>query len=125
MSKFQKQKPQYSNTSNQVPRQTSNHNQSQNSNSSKNNNNNIDPAEGTSSATSLITTVNICKTPSQTLLSTAVVKIINENGYELYARALVDQASQASFISQSLYKRLCTSHASAKIPVSGVGGKTD
>ena len=102
-----------------------NQNQGKNSNSSKNNNNNIDLGKNSSSATSPSTTVNLFKTPSQTLLSTAVVKIIDENCYELYARALVSQASQASFISQCLYKRFFTSHASTKIPVSGVGGKTD
>ena len=66
---------------------------------------------------------NICETPSQVLLSTAVVRVVNEDGGELYARALVDQGSQASFISESLFKRLHIAYKSIRLPISGVGGK--
>ena len=67
---------------------------------------------------------NICGTPDQVLLSTAIVKLINDDGCEHLARALVDQGSQASFISESLFKRLQIPYKSIKLPISGVGGKT-
>ena len=119
VSRFQK-KPQNSNNSDPFSTQNGNQNLSQNTHNA-----NFSEAGASTSASSLVTSLNLCGTPSQTLLSTAVVKVVNENGYELYARALVDQASQASFISQSLFKRLCSSHSATKLPVSGVGGKND
>ena len=69
-------------------------------------------------------TVHLCDSPNTVLLATALVKIIDETGHIVTARALIDNCSQASFISESLYKRLHIPYQSAKLPISGVLGKT-
>ena len=66
---------------------------------------------------------NACDLSCQVLLSTAVVKLVNDEGVEYFARALIDQGSQASFISESLFKRMHVNYKSINLPISGVGGK--
>ena len=62
---------------------------------------------------------------NQPLLATAVVKVCSNNGFEILARALIDQCSQASFITTSLFKKLHLKKQTAQLPVSGIGGKSD
>ena len=68
--------------------------------------------------------VNLCESSSTVLLASALVKIVNETGHIVSARALIDNCSQVSFISESLYRKLHISSQSAKLPISGVLGNT-
>ena len=62
---------------------------------------------------------------SQPLLATAIVKVCSSDGFEILAKALIDQCSQASFVTTSLYKRLHLKKQKAQLPVSGIDGKND
>ena len=58
-------------------------------------------------------------------MATAIVKACSKDGLEVLARALIDQCSQASFITTALFKKLRLKKEPAQLPVSGIGGKTD
>ena len=66
-----------------------------------------------------ILSVNLCKNLSK-VLSTVVFKVLNDDGYEFIARALIDQLSQASFISESLYRRLKLNFLSLEVRILGI-----
>ena len=55
-------------------------------------------------------------------MSIAVVKVINEDGFKFLSRALIDQGSQAPFISESLFRRLKLIFIPLKMPILGIGG---
>lgn len=61
-------------------------------------------------------------THSQTLLATALIKVEGETGYPQILRALLDQGSQASFISEAAAQLLRLRKTSAKSCISGLGG---
>ena len=80
-------------------------------------------AEQTASTTNLCTfSVDLCKNPCEVLLSSAIVKVVNEDGFEFLTRALLDNCSQASFISESLFRRLKLKFMPLKMPILGIGG---
>lgn len=56
------------------------------------------------------------------LLSTAIVKVQNDNGDIITVRALLDSASQSSFITESCVKRLRLSREKSEITVQGLTG---
>ncbi|XP_055603976.1 uncharacterized protein LOC129752213 [Uranotaenia lowii] len=58
------------------------------------------------------------------ILSTAVVKLADSNGNTVYARALLDNGSQISLITEELSKRLNFVRVRESLPVKGVGGAT-
>lgn len=58
---------------------------------------------------------------SKSLFPTALIKAINRNGKELILRSIVDQCSDASYISQSAVKQLQLSTKSVMIQTSGLG----
>lgn len=58
---------------------------------------------------------------SQTLLATAIVKIPDKYGNELPFRALIDQGSQATFITQSAAQLLGVKQKSINVPIVGIG----
>ncbi|XP_060800708.1 uncharacterized protein LOC132901847 [Amyelois transitella] len=62
------------------------------------------------------------KVSSQTLLATALVKAESRNGSPLILRALLDQGSQASFISEAAVQLLRLNKVAEKISISGLGG---
>ena len=63
---------------------------------------------------------NTCDIPNQILLSTAIVKLVNDDGVEYFARAFIDQRSQDSFISESLFRKMHGNYKSINLPISGV-----
>ncbi|KAL5232776.1 hypothetical protein ACI65C_012944 [Semiaphis heraclei] len=56
------------------------------------------------------------------LLSTALVKVQNENGEVITVRALLDSASQSSFITESCVYRLGLSREKTKVTVQALSG---
>lgn len=60
----------------------------------------------------------------QVLLATALVKGETRNGGEQFLRALIDQGSQASFITESAVQLLGLKRTSAKGVISGLGGES-
>ncbi|XP_060804637.1 uncharacterized protein LOC106135320 [Amyelois transitella] len=62
------------------------------------------------------------KVSSQTLLATALVKAESRNGSPLILRALLDQGSQASFISEAAVQLLRLNKVAEKTSISGLGG---
>ena len=54
--------------------------------------------------------------PTNVLLATALVKIVDDNGCEIYVRALIDQCSQASFVSEYVFRKLKIAYQSLKLP---------
>ena len=48
----------------------------------------------------------ICKIPNEISLSTAMIKVCDLIGYEMYICSLVDQCSQGSFITETLFQKL-------------------
>ncbi|XP_049877869.1 uncharacterized protein LOC126375069 [Pectinophora gossypiella] len=59
---------------------------------------------------------------SQTLLATALVKAESRNGQSQILRVLIDQGSQASFISEAAVQLLNLNRICAKSTISGLGG---
>ncbi|XP_028173753.1 uncharacterized protein LOC114362514 [Ostrinia furnacalis] len=62
------------------------------------------------------------KGSNQTLLATALIQAESINGYPLILRALLDQGSQASFISEAAVQLLRLRKIAAKSSISGLGG---
>ncbi|XP_055603998.1 uncharacterized protein LOC129752238 [Uranotaenia lowii] len=58
------------------------------------------------------------------ILSTAVVMLADSNGNTVLARALLDNGSQISLITEDLSKKLNFVRAQESLPVKGVGGST-
>ena len=54
-----------------------------------------------------------------------MINITSENGCWFLVRALIDQCSQASFVSEYLYKKLGSRCLPTKLPITGVGGKNN
>ena len=63
------------------------------------------------------------KVSNEVLLSTAIVKAADFVGNEYYVRALIDQGSQVSFISENLFQKLSLKYDKTRLPISVVGGK--
>lgn len=59
---------------------------------------------------------------SQTLLATALIKVESSNGSSQILRALLDQGSQASFISEAAVQYLCLNKSASRTCISGLGG---
>ncbi|XP_062538841.1 uncharacterized protein LOC134207138 [Armigeres subalbatus] len=57
---------------------------------------------------------------SSVFMLTAYVKVKHVNGSYILARALLDCASEANFVTESLAQRLCSKRTSAKIEVYGI-----
>jgi Pao retrotransposon peptidase/Family of unknown function (DUF5641)/Protein of unknown function (DUF1759)/Putative peptidase (DUF1758)/Integrase zinc binding domain len=74
----------------------------------------------TNNKTSLLTN----KIHSQILLATAVVRLQAANGNIIHARALLDCASQTTFITQDLIDRLEAPIYSQNLQISGIGDTT-
>lgn len=66
---------------------------------------------------------NQCRVPNSVLLSTALVKVCSDDDDVIIVRALIDQGSQTSFISETLYQRLNLKCQQVNLPISGVGGR--
>ncbi|XP_047541323.1 uncharacterized protein LOC125074140 [Vanessa atalanta] len=62
------------------------------------------------------------QTRTQTLLATALIKAESKNGSPQILRALLDQGSQASFISEAAVQLLGVDKIDARSCISGVGG---
>jgi len=60
-------------------------------------------------------------TVTQVLLSTAMVKVENSRGQPQWCRALLDSASQASFITEACDRRLGLKRAYVNVPIHGLG----
>ncbi|XP_059050192.1 uncharacterized protein LOC131845174 [Achroia grisella] len=61
-------------------------------------------------------------TENQVLLTTALVRVKSGSGQYQVFRAIIDQGSQASFISETAFQRLGLKSSSAKTIISGLGG---
>ena len=59
---------------------------------------------------------------SQVLLATAIIKAESRNGYSQALRALLDQGSQASFITEAAVQLLQLKKIATKTAISGLGG---
>lgn len=70
----------------------------------------------------MITSNTAMKLQSNTLLMTCRVLITAPDGSSIEARALLDNASSASFISERLVQSLSLPRISQRIRVSGIGG---
>ncbi|XP_062707822.1 uncharacterized protein LOC134288108 [Aedes albopictus] len=73
-------------------------------------------------STSLV--ANVRKIPSTVLLQTALVKVVDSSGYLLWARALLDPASQLNVISERLIQRLQARKIKDHHVIGGIGGST-
>ncbi|XP_028176994.1 uncharacterized protein LOC114364858 [Ostrinia furnacalis] len=69
-----------------------------------------------------ITSCFLAETGKQVLLATAVVKVEANNGKRQSVRALLDQGSQASFVTESTVQLLGLKKSRAKNVISGLGG---
>lgn len=58
---------------------------------------------------------------SNILLATAMVRVNSDNGRYIYLRALLDQGSQSSFITESASQRLGLRKEKVKVTISGIG----
>ena len=76
-----------------------------------------------SESNSTVTSHN-CDISTQVLLSTAIIKILDNSKNFNFARALIDQSSQASFITESLFQRRHLKFKFVDLPISGVSGKS-
>lgn len=74
------------------------------------------------SATSVATHFSKQSTPKQILLATALVQAKARNGYAHLLRALIDQGSQASFVTESVVQQLGLRKIPNKSIISGLGG---
>lgn len=61
----------------------------------------------------------------QVLLATAIIRLESESGSEIVARALLDQGSQASFITDSLARQLNLPRHNTQMTVNGIGNGVD
>ena len=66
---------------------------------------------------------NLCSFSNSVLLATAVVKVYSDEKNFILVRALIDQCSQSSFISEFVCQKLSLKRQSVNLLVSGVGGK--
>ncbi|XP_044760854.1 uncharacterized protein LOC123318300 [Coccinella septempunctata] len=66
---------------------------------------------------------NVSKVTHMVLLTTAVVKIISDKDKIGLVRALIDQGSQSSFITESLLQRLNLRYERVYIPITGICAK--
>ena len=89
---------------------------------SKNNDSSSSNVVATQSVNLCNRSVELCQNSCDVLLSTAVIKVINEDGFKYLTRALIDQGSQASFISKSLFRRLKLNFIPLRMPILGIGG---
>ncbi|XP_045542389.1 uncharacterized protein LOC123723515 [Papilio machaon] len=83
---------------------------------------NKEPPQNESKAEPHISTHFAKNVRSQVLLATAVVKARSRNGYSQVLRALLDQGSQASFITESAVQLLKLKKMAVKTTISGLGG---
>ncbi|XP_045541390.1 uncharacterized protein LOC123722864 [Papilio machaon] len=83
---------------------------------------NKEPPQNESKAEPHISTHFAKNVHSQVLLATAVVKARSRNGYSQVLRALLDQGSQASFITESAVQLLKLKKIAVKTTISGLGG---
>lgn len=63
---------------------------------------------------------NTLSTQTTVILSTALVKILDSYGNYQIVRALIDQGSQANFITENCLRRLGLSRSHLSVPISGV-----
>ncbi|KAL5246324.1 hypothetical protein ACI65C_013732 [Semiaphis heraclei] len=77
----------------------------------------IDEPEATTSAHVTVAAAKVKHCHASILLSTALVKVQNENGEVITVRALLDSASQSSFITESCVYRLGLSREKTKVTV--------
>lgn len=78
--------------------------------------------EATVPASSNHTLPNIVPSRPAVLLATAQVKLLGPNGNSIVARALIDQGSEISFISEYLVQTLHLKRTSSSISLVGIGG---
>ncbi|XP_071056302.1 uncharacterized protein [Onthophagus taurus] len=57
------------------------------------------------------------------ILATALIFVSDSRGESIIVRALIDQGSEVSFISESLMQRLRLQRRSASVPISGIGSQ--
>ncbi|XP_029177135.1 uncharacterized protein LOC114945195 [Nylanderia fulva] len=81
-----------------------------------------DGQESTLQACSHVTQSRIIRSTS-VLLATALVTVVSPYGEHYQVRALLDQGSEASFISESVAQILRLSRTSAAIPIIGIGAQ--
>ncbi|KAJ8976397.1 hypothetical protein NQ317_003947 [Molorchus minor] len=74
--------------------------------------------------TELATHSNSCVHGIQVLLATATVKLIAADGEPVYAKALLDNGSQTSFMSQELFKKLNHKPYIKNMQISGIGNSS-
>ncbi|CAI6373892.1 unnamed protein product [Macrosiphum euphorbiae] len=82
----------------------------------------IDEPEATTSAHVTVAAAKVKHCHASILLSTALVKVQNENGEVITVRALLDSASQSSFITESCVYRLGLSREKTKVTVQALSG---
>jgi len=66
----------------------------------------------------------ILESSSHTLLATALILVIDIKGTQISARALIDQGSELSLISERLVQMLKADRRRSKIPLIGIGSET-
>lgn len=59
----------------------------------------------------------------QVLLATAIIRISDRHGRKHHVRALIDQGSEISMMSEGLAQRLQLPRASSNVDIFGVGGQ--
>ncbi|XP_055542853.1 uncharacterized protein LOC129728437 [Wyeomyia smithii] len=64
---------------------------------------------------------NVGRSGSQILLATAVVRVIDDYGHEVFARALLDSGSECNIISTKLSQKLHVKRFKTEMQISGVG----
>ena len=73
----------------------------------------------------IITNVSSCVSsqtvPNQVLLCTAIVKVLDSSNQFQYCRVLLDPGSQASFITETCFKRLGLARKKARVQISCLG----
>lgn len=94
-------------------------NKSCNSNSNKNNE--FVESKVSVPGTSTSHQVNTFHLSSSVLLATALVRVKSVRGDSLLVRALIDQGSEVSFVSEALVQRLSLPRKATCVPINGVG----
>lgn len=97
------------------------------SNSTINSTSNITPNAASNSvsipraSTSTVNSFHVHNTSGHILLATAIVRVTSESGTDLLLRALLDQGSQSSFISESAVQKLGLRKEKVFASISGIG----